>query len=462
VATKQIHPDRIKQLNNKPARDGSYVLYWMQQSQRAEFNHALEYAIQRANDLDQPCLVGFGLMDDYPEANARHYYFMLEGLQDTQQELAKRNIKLVVQRGRPAEIATKLAKDASEVICDRGYLRHQRQWREDVAGACPCTMTEVECDVIIPVETASQKAEWAARTIRPKLHKHLDQHLINLRTTAIKKSSLPLHVTGLDLSDVDALCRSLKLDTSIKPVPQFFKGGATEAKRRFRQFLDKKLSRYNANRNQPHTDDTSHMSPYLHFGQIAPSWLVLQATELEPGEDRDSFIEELLVRRELAMNFVYYTPDYDSYTCLPDWAQKTLAEHKGDTREYVYTQSQLENADTHDPYWNAAMNEMRATGYMHNYMRMYWGKKILEWTNTPDHGFRTALYLNNKYFLDGRDANSYGNVAWCFGLHDRAWTEREIFGKVRYMNANGLRRKCDMDAYIQKVDGLRARAGLNT
>ena len=162
----------------------------------------------------------------------------------------------------------------------------------------------------------------------------------------------------------------------------------------------------------------------------------------------------MVIRRELAINFVNYHDRYDSFTCLPAWAQKSLAEHRPDPRETVYTRRQMEDAATHDPYWNAAMREMKHTGFMHNYMRMYWGKKILEWTRTPAHGFRTALSLNNTYFLDGRDPNSYAGVGWVFGLHDRAWFERPIFGKIRYMAASGLERKCDIRGYVEKVEGL--------
>jgi deoxyribodipyrimidine photo-lyase len=167
-----------------------------------------------------------------------------------------------------------------------------------------------------------------------------------------------------------------------------------------------------------------------------------------------AYLEELVVRRELAINFVYYTPDYDTYSCLPAWARQTLAEHKQDKRQFLYTATQLENAATHDPYWNAAMLEMKHTGFMHNYIRMYWGKKILEWSRTPEQAFKTTLAINNKYFIDGRDPNSYAGVAWTFGMHDRAWKERPVFGKVRYMAASGLERKCDIRAYVKKVENL--------
>jgi deoxyribodipyrimidine photo-lyase len=198
------------------------------------------------------------------------------------------------------------------------------------------------------------------------------------------------------------------------------------------------------------------MSPYLHFGQISPLYLALKAgkanTRLQAA--KEAYLEELIVRRELAINFANYEKNYDNFACLPHWARQTLAQHEKDKRQYLYTQRQFEEAQTHDEYWNAAMREMKYTGFMHNYMRMYWGKKIIEWCETPKQAFKTTLAINNKYFLDGRDPNSYTGVAWLFGVHDRAWTERPIFGKIRWMAASGLERKCDIQGYVQKVDAL--------
>jgi deoxyribodipyrimidine photo-lyase len=198
------------------------------------------------------------------------------------------------------------------------------------------------------------------------------------------------------------------------------------------------------------------MSPYLHFGQISPLFIALQ-THAAKGikkQNKDAYLEELVVRRELSMNYCFYNPHYDSYSGLPDWAQKTLKAHRNDKREYIYSITELERARTHDPYWNAAQREMLLTGKMHNYMRMYWGKKILEWSATPEDAFKNALYLNNKYELDGRDPNSFTGVAWCFAKHDRPWNERAVFGTVRYMSSSGLERKFDMDAYVQKIEDL--------
>ena len=454
-----IQPARIQALNRHPVRKGRYVLYWMQQSQRAEYNHALEYAIQQANALGQGVLVGFGLMDDYPEANVRHYTFMLEGLQETQTALAKQGIQMVVQEGSPAAVASALGTDASLIVCDRGYLRHQKAWRTQVARSALCTVVRVESNVVVPIELVSDKAEYAARTIRPRIHRHLDDYLVPFIPSRVKKKSLGLDFDSLDLKDAGRLLHRFSLDQGVAAVNPFFKGGTSQARARFENFIQNKFHTYVDNRNQPQTDDVSHMSPYLHFGQISPLYLALRViTEGERlREAQETYLEELIIRRELAMNFTHYNPNYHSFTCLPQWAQKTLKEHRKDHRQSLYTRNQLENARTHDVYWNAAMQEMKITGFMHNYMRMYWGKKILEWSRTPEQAFRTTLAINNKYFLDGRDPNSYAGVAWIFGMHDRAWFERPIFGKVRYMAASGLERKCDIQGYVNKVDALATR-----
>jgi deoxyribodipyrimidine photo-lyase len=456
MRSEEIHHSRIRVLNDLDFRQADFVLYWMQQSQRAEYNHALEYAIQQANKIDQPVLVVFGLMDDYPEANLRHYTFMLEGLRETQQSLGKRGIKMIVQNGHPADIALSIGRRASLIVCDRGYLRHQRQWRKAVARKANCRVVQVESDVVVPVEVVSDKAEYAARTIRPKIHKHLKNYLCEFKATKIKKSSLNIRISGLDLSDIEAVLKKMSIDQSVLPVSGFFTGGTTRAKIIFKKFLRQRFAHYVQNRNQPQTDDVSHMSKYLHFGQISPLYLALEVlkTAKRFEQAREAYLEELIVRRELAMNFVCYTPGYDSYACLPAWAKKTLAEHKKDRRGYLYSRRQLENSQTHDDYWNAAMREMKFTGFMHNYMRMYWGKKILEWSRSPEQAFKTTLTINNRYFLDGRDANSYTGVAWVFGVHDRAWFERPIFGKIRYMAAAGLERKCDIQGYVAKVNAL--------
>ena len=456
---KQIQDERILELNDKDIQEGEYVLYWMQSSQRSEYNHALETAALKANELEKPLLVAFGLMDDYPEASLRHYHFMLQGLQDVARALEKRKIKFVLQRGAPDEVAVKLAKDAALVVCDRDYLRLQRKWREHLAEEAPCKVVQVETNVVVPVELASDKKEYAARTLRPRLSKHLDTFLVELGEVKLKTDALDLEIKGEDISDLDTFLGKLKLEPDPPPV-KLFEGGTEAAKKVLHDFLKNDFADYTETRNQPQTSHVSHMSKYLHYGQISPVYIALEVKKAKASQkNTESYLEELIIRRELPMNFVFYEPDYDKYSALPDWAQKTLEEHKDDNRSPGYTRAELEAAETDDPYWNAAMNEMKHTGYMHNYMRMYWGKKILEWSSSPEYAFETTLYLNNKYFLDGRDANSYANVAWVFGQHDRGWTERAVFGKVRYMSAGGLERKADPEAYVEKVEGLIEEAG---
>jgi deoxyribodipyrimidine photo-lyase len=220
--------------------------------------------------------------------------------------------------------------------------------------------------------------------------------------------------------------------------------------------LDDQLQGYGSGRNEPAAYQCSFLSPYLHFGQISPVEVALAVRRSAAGsaDDRSAYVEELIVRRELAINFAHHQPDYDRYTCLPEWARETLANHRDDRRDPVYTIEQLEAAATHDRHWNAAMQEMVATGFMHNYMRMYWAKQILIWSPTPEIAYQRMLDLNNKHFLDGRDPNSYANVAWTLGLHDRPWPERAIFGKVRSMTASGLERKFDMASYRLAVARL--------
>lgn len=451
MATRIIPDERIRKLNDKQSAEGRFVIYWMQQSQRAEENHALEFAIRRANELQTGLLVLFAVTDDYPDANLRHYRFMLEGLQEVSRTLRRRKIPLVVRLGDPPATVIKLASDAAEIVCDRGYLRHQKQWRKEVAQQAGCRVWQVETDVIVPVEVASSKQEYAARTIRPKLNNVADEWMSELATTPLDSNSLDLSVEGIDLSDIDSVLDEMSIDRSVEPIAAF-EGGTARAKQRLRDFLEDSLSQY-ADRTSVIDPHVSQLSPYLHFGQISPSSIAraVESSKGHPTDSKESFLEELLVRRELTSNFVHYQSDYDNLNCLPDWASDTLSKHESDEREFHYTATELDQAETHDPAWNAAMLEMKHGGYLHNHLRMYWGKKIIEWTNTVEHAHRTALELNNRYFLDGRDCNSFANIAWLFGLHDRAHQERAIFGKVRYMSAGGLKRKINVDQYIRHV-----------
>jgi len=310
----------------------------------------------------------------------------------------------------------------------------------------------VESDVIVPVEETSPKEEYAAATIRSKIHRKLNYFLVPLKQQDPAVESLSLDFDSFDIDDVGKVISKLRIDKTVKKVSSY-QGGTKEARNHLEIFLEEKLDQFPALRNDPTVDYLSRMSPYLHFGQISPLYIALEASKTKsPGTE--AFLEELIVRRELSMNFVFYNEKYDSFEAVPEWAKKTLKGHKKDKRQHTYTLEELESAKTHDPYWNAAQREMMIRGKMHGYMRMYWGKKIIEWSKTPEEAFRIMLYLNNKYELDGRDPNGFTGVAWCFGKHDRPWGERPIFGNVRYMNDKGLKRKFDADGYVKMMDKL--------
>ena len=383
---------------------------------------------------------------------------MLEGLRDVATDLERRGVRFTLRRGNPPDVAVATAGDASLVVCDRGYLRHQRRRRDDVADRAGRRVVEVESDVVVPVDVASDRQEYAARTLRPKILRRRDAYLVPVRPVRLKRASRDVRLPGdggpdaFHPADVEGTLARLEIDRTV-PRAVRFTGGSRAAAAALAGFVRSRLAGYDEGRNEPAAAHASRLGAYLHFGQISPVEIALAVRDAAaPDADRAGYLEELIVRRELAVNFVTHCPHYDSYDSLPAWAKATLQRHGGDPRPTVYTRRQLESAETHDPYWNAAQKEMTATGYMQGYMRMYWGKKILEWSSSPRDAYGTALYLNNKYFLCGRDPNAYANVGWLFGLHDRPWgPERPIFGTVRYMNAAGLERKFDMAAYVRAV-----------
>jgi len=442
-----VDAQRIHQLNDaSPNPKGGYVLYWMQQSQRVHCNRTLDFSIAHADALDLPVVVVFALTPAYPEANWRHFAFMLQGLAEVDRDLAQMGIVLHMAAGSPPDVALAVGRDAALIVCDRGYLGHQRNWRAELATKSACRVIEVESDAIVPVEVASNKAEYAARTLRPKINRHLP-HFLEPATPVNppKRSSLGL----FHRSDVSQLGDRLDVDRSVRPVSPLLEGGYSNALITLANFINEDLSRYIDRRYKVENQAGSRMSPYLHFGQISALQVALSIQQADaPEETKAAFLEELIVRRELAINHVWFNPHYDAYEGLPAWARRTLADHGSDSRQPVYGDDELEAAQTHDPYWNACMQEMRATGTLPGYLRMYWGKKILQWQSTPRQAFATALRLNNRYFLDGRDPNSYAGVGWLFGLHDRPWQERPIYGQIRYMARSGLERKFNMQRYI--------------
>lgn len=457
-----IQKERIHFVNDFEVKlTGKCVVYWMEQSMRSEFNYALEYAILRANEMKVPLLVFYALPLSYPQANWRQYQFVLEGLAELVDILAERGIKLVVRVGRVVEMVTDFCfeVEAGLLVTDRGYLNISRKWKNEVNANLSIRMIEVESDVVVPVELVSNKEEFAARTIRPKILKYRDVFLRILKPNKIDFSSDYLKFSGeLNLRNIDEIIADLKIDRTVGP--GFLRGGRSQAVWYLKEFLTK--SGYAEQRNQPTRPALSNMSPYLRHGQISAVEIALRVKDAaQKGVmatiDVEAYLEELIVRRELSINFCYFNKFYNQFKkAIPNWAQVSLNEHISDKRQYVYRREQFESAATHDAIWNACQNEMVKSGKMHGYMRMYWGKKILEWSKTPEDAFDTAIYLNDKYELDGFDPNGYTGVAWCFGKHDRPWgPERPIFGLVRYMNDSGIKRKIkDWKDYVEKWNSM--------
>jgi deoxyribodipyrimidine photo-lyase len=472
-----VHPDRVRVLADGPPRATGAVVLWMQQAQRARANPALAHALAIGALLDRPVAVVVGLTPAYPEATARAYAFMLEGLSEVRERLARRGIGFALGLGEPPDVALAAARGAAVLVVDRGYLRHQRAWRARVAAEAPCPVVQVEGDAVVPVDVASGKAEFAARTLRPKLWRVLADYLDpvpDAEPTVPWRGGPPAVAPFADvaaaLADPVGLRARLGVDERVAPVSAMFPGGEGAAAERLRRLVDHVLPGYADDRNQPQRDGVSYLGMHLHFGQVSPVEVLRRvqaaADAAREGAGRtgsgreaggvergaEGFVEELLVRRELALNHVERCDDYGAYASLPPWARRTLALHATDPREHVYDDDALLDGATHDPYWNAAMREMRVTGYQHNYMRMYWGKKVLEWSASPEQAYERLLRWNNRFLLDGRDPNSYAGVGWVFGLHDRPWAERPVFGTVRFMNAAGLRRKADPESYVRKVE----------
>lgn len=444
-----IQRERLKILKGGSHARGKYILYWMQASQRAACNHALEFAVREANKSGLPLLVCFGLTDKYPGANLRHYHFMLEGLKQTAAQLKARGISFIIRKRSPEKLAVELSADAALTIFDTGYMPIQRKWRTDAAALINSPVIQVESDVVVPVESVSRHEEYAAYTIRGKIKRGLEHFLQPLESHDLKVRK-SVAEESLDINNTESILASLDIDREISSCENHYRSGIKEARKRLKLFISEKLPFYSEKRNDPGLDFQSGLSPYLHFGQISSLEAALEVKASDAGKPED-FLEELIVRRELAMNFAFYNDSCQSYDSLPPWAQITLEEHASDRREYIYSLSELERAATHDPYWNAAQMEMRESGKMHGYMRMYWGKMILQWSSTPEEAFQNAMFLNDKYELDGRDPNGCAGVAWCFGKHDRPWPEHQVVGKVRLMNQNGLKRKFDADKYVEKV-----------
>jgi deoxyribodipyrimidine photo-lyase len=433
-----------------PDPEGKCVVYWMQRSHRGVDNPALDVAVEAANDLGKPVVVYLAPVPYYPHANLRHYQFLVEGIPDIAEAVARRNAGFVLRRY-PDHSLLRFCEEVRPalVVGDENPMREPEHWREIAAKKLRVPFWTVDADVIVPTQLI-EKEQYAAFIIRKKLEAQLDRFLMKPKNTRAKVAwKAPAKLRSLP-PDFD-LTTGWDLDRSVSPV-NTFKGGTKEALRLLREFVEKKLPRYGERRNHPELDGTSRLSPYLHFGHISPVTMALAVHAAGvPAEDKRAYINQLLVWRELAINFVTYNPDYDNFESGENWAHRTLAEHARDPRPVLYSDRQLENAETHDPLWNAAQLQMTQSGWMHNYMRMYWAKKILEWSRTPADAYRRAVIMNDKYLLDGRDPNGYAGIAWSIvGKFDRPWFNRPIFGMVRYMSGQSTGKKFDSEKYIEQ------------
>ncbi len=434
-------------------REKGPILYWMSREQRADDNWALLYAQEKAMEMKVPLLVCFCMALSFLGAPYRAYDFMLKGLKETEKSLLAKRIPFLLLEGEPEKNISILVSrySISEIVTDFDPLRIKQQWKRKVGETIEIPFHEVDSHNIVPCWETSSKKEFAARTIRPKIHRLLDKYLISFPDLLSHPFLLEKNIPGVQWREIQ---RRLKADRSVSPV-SWLVPGSQGGRAILERFISERLERYPLDRNDPGIPGLSDLSPYLHFGQISPQRAALEVSfSRKKTEAKDAFLEEVIVRRELADNFCFYTPFYDSYNSFPEWARNSLNEHRQDRREHIYSFSELEGAETHDELWNAGQIEMLTKGKMHGWVRMYWAKKILEWSPSPEEALERAILLNDRYELDGRDPNGYTGIAWSIGgLHDRAWPSRPLFGKIRYMNDRGAARKFNVKRYVEQVKG---------
>jgi deoxyribodipyrimidine photo-lyase len=452
--------------NGKLPSGGDCVIYHMSRDQRVEDNHALIYAQGLAESRKVPLRVVFNLVPKFLEATVRQYGFMMDGLKEVESALRDKEIPFYLTMGNPVEKIPEFVEEHNAValVCDFSPLRVPLMWTSQIAaaideGKSSAPVVQVDAHNIVPVWIASPKLEYGARTLRGKLEKLLPTYL---------KQDMPPTKSNLDYAsppadgggsflkecnpvDWNKAMTTLEIDRTVKEVT-WLRPGAAGARATFETFCTARLKDYGAKRNDPNLLVASEMSPYFHFGQISVQRCIMQVKALRiHSESTNSFVEEAVVRRELSDNFCFYNKQYDSLDGCYDWAKTSLRLHWDDKREYLYTQEQLDKAKTHDDLWNAAQIQLTTIGKMHGFLRMYWAKKILEWSENPSEALRIAIYLNDRYSLDGRDPNGYVGCMWSIGgIHDQGWGERAVFGKIRYMNYAGCKRKFSVKDFVDK------------
>ena len=445
----KIHPDRIKTLRSG-SFSGNGVLYWMQRDKRVEDNWALIASQYIALKHKVPLYVCFQYVGEYKESNIRHYEFLFKGLHQTASDLQSKNINFIILKGLVGKVIPQLieSKKIGTLIVDYSPLKFYKKRLKIVQNKIQIPFFQVDTHNVIPVWTASDKKEFAAHTLRKKIHIKVQEFL----TEFPKIVHHPYGDKTKNKFDLDKRIKNLKIDFSVKPV-DWIKSGEHFATERLKS-LSQSFNDYDEYRNDPTKNALSNLSPYFHYGQLSSQRAILEIKKFNLTKNvKEAFIEQVLIRKELADNFCEYENNYDYFEGFHPWAQKTLNEHRNDEREYLYPKEQFEEAKTHDPLWNAAQIQMMSTGKMHGYMRMYWAKKIMEWSSSPETAQQIAIELNDKYQLDGRDPNGYTGIAWSIGgIHDRAWFERPVYGKIRYMNYNGCKSKFDVAKYIKMYE----------
>jgi deoxyribodipyrimidine photo-lyase len=449
----KVHPDRVRRIRDGAIGTGP-VVYWMSRDQRIDDNWAFLFAQDLALRRELPLAVVFCLAPKFLDAGLRQYDFMLRGLTETAERSRELNVAFTVLEGEPDSVLPSYLEETLSAAClvaDFDPLRIKRGWLERVAGRLSVPFLEVDAHNVVPCWTASGKQEYAARTFRPKLRKHLAQFLEPFPQPQIHPRAPR---SGIREPDWAKLQAGIAPARDVQPV-HWIVPGAAAARSALASFLEDRLPGYAGGSRDPNANASSGLSPYLHFGQISAQRVALELLHRPAGssnqESREAFWEQCIVRRELAENFCLYNRDYDRFQGLPEWARRTLDEHRKDPRPAEYSFEQFRRAETHDPLWNAAQREMVLQGKMHGYMRMYWAKKILEWSRSPEEAIATAVALNDSYELDGRDPGGYAGILWSVGgLHDQPFRERKVFGKIRYMSSSGCRRKFDVPRYIAR------------